>query len=491
MNDVFFLEGRTITSSNEIFGGVNSESIITIINCNILISEVDIPSNISAVIFVLCACNLPLTINSENEKTELRFEYGNIFKQVLVGGDYDRVIFNSTPLFGRVKYPRDYKSSKFSVISFLKNARANRLEFLSLISNSIKCEGAAKDFLIHEANVSEDVTIISSESNLVSIRSLETKELHFVGDFREIHLGYKFNIGTLSFNASTNRMQNVQIDMQDSSIYQQLQIANATDSKVTQFIIKNAGFKSIKNLVLHQSLLSCFVMSNCDLTKTEVSFINCKIDDLLMEGVSWPFNIEVSHHNYRKQSFLEFEQKQSVYRQLKSISQRNKDVDNFYFFRRREYDTTLSILSRKMMLFFSYFITILCDILGLGRKRFLPVIDKMAHENKYSGFVSVLSCWIILKISSLVSVHGTSLFRPVAILLCGIPLLLCIFGYYESIEQLLALSAYVIDPTHKLDASILGEKITLNPIHSLVFKIISSSLLFKIVLVFRKYAVSL
>ncbi|RWT25852.1 hypothetical protein DN612_20980 [Aeromonas caviae] len=67
-------------------------------------------------------------------------------------------------------------------------------------------------------------------------------------------------------------------------------------------------------------------------------------------------------------------------------------------------------------------------------------------------------------------------------------MLLIIFGYYESLSQLLAMSAYMIDPTHKLEVSIMGEEIIINPIHSLFFKVFSSSLLFKIILVFRKYS---
>lgn len=490
MNDLFVLTGKMIKFSKEIFEAITTESKIIITECHLSINKIEIPKQITDVIFISCVSQLELTIHSENENTLLRFEYGNIFKGVLIAGVYNRVTFNSSPTFARLKFPVDFKLSRFEIISFLKGAKANRLEFFSLISNTVKCVGAAKEFMIHGANVLDDVTIISTEQNSITIRTLNSKELHLVGDFKDISLDSQFNIGTLYFNASGNGLRNVRIDMHDSRVYQQLQVANATDSKITQFIIKNVGFSSIKSLVLHQSILSCFVLSNCDLTNTEVTFINCKIDDLLTEGVSWPFNIEVSHLNYRKTPPLESEQKQSVYRQLKSISQKNKDVDNFYFFRRKEYDTTLYILSGKLQLFFSYFITIICDMVGLGRNRYLPVIEKISYKDKYSGFVSVLSNWIVLKISSLVSVHGTSLFRPVAILLGGIPLLLCFFGYYKSLDQLLALSAYVIDPTHKLDAIILGKKIVLNPIHSLLFKVFSSSLLFKIVLVFRKYTVS-
>ncbi|WP_128297525.1 hypothetical protein [Aeromonas caviae] len=488
MNDIFILDCKAIRASKEIFEDVTSETKIIIFNSHLSIDKIEIPKQISDIAFVLCTNNSDLTISSENENTELRFEYGNEFKGVFVSGVYKRVIFNSSPTFGRVPYPEGFNPSRFDVISFLEDASSNRLEFFEVIANAVKCVGAVSEFFIHETNVCDDVTIISSEQVSVSVYALDCKELHLVGDFKNVGLGFRCNIGTLYFNAKGNGLRSVDIDLQNSKIYNQLQIASATDNKLTQFIIKNASFSSIKSLVFHQSLLSCFVISNCDLTNTEVSFINCKLDDLLTEGVSWPFDIEVSHRNYRKDPSLESEQKQSVYRQLKSLSQKNKDVDNFYFFRRKEYDVTLSILSSKLTLFLTYFTTIIFDLVGLGEERSLPVIEKMGHKNKLSGFISVLSSWMVLKISSLVSVHGTSLFRPIAILVCGVPLLLIIFGYYESLSQLLAMSAYMIDPTHKLEVSIMGEEIIINPIHSLFFKVFSSSLLFKIILVFRKYS---
>jgi len=488
MNDIFVLDWKEIKASSEIFEELTSESKIILFNCHLSISKMEIPKQISDIAFVLCTNDSDLTIYSENEDTELRFEYGNKFKGVSVSGVYNRVIFNSSPTFGRIPYPEGFEPSRFDVISFLKDTKSNRLEFFSLISTAIKCAGVANELFIHGAMVRDDVTIISSVQNTVTVRQLNSKELHFVGDYKGITLGSECNIGSLYFDARSNNLRSVNIDLQNSKIYHQLQIAGAADNKVTQFIIKNAGFSSIKSLVFYQSLMSCFVISNCDLTDTEVSFINSKLDELLTEGVSWPFNIEVSHANYRKDSSLEAEQKQSVYRQLKSLSQKNKDVDNFYFFRRKEYDTTLSILSRKLMLFFSYLMTIVFDLIGLGQTRVLPEIEKMSHKNKMSEFISTFSNWVVLKISSLISVHGTSLFRPVAILVCGVPLLLVLFGYYQSLGQLLAMSAYVIDPTHKLEVTIMGGKIIINPIHSLFFKIFSSSLLFKIVLVFRKYS---
>lgn len=488
MNDLFVLEGKKIRESSDIFNGVALESKVLVLDCQLSINEINIPAQISDLVFVSCVNDMDLTIHSENECMELRFEYQNFFKGVLVSGVYNRVVFNSSPIFGIVYYPDGFKLSEFDVISFLKDAKANRLEFFSLISTAIKCVGVANELFIHGAMVRDDVTIISSVQNTVTVRQLNSKELHFVGDCKGITLDSECNIGSLYFDARSNNLRSVNIDLQNSKIYNQLQIAGATDNKVTQFIIKNAGFSSIKSLVFYQSLMSCFVISNCDFTNTEVSFINSKLDELLTEGVSWPFNIEVSHANYRKDSSLEAEQKQSVYRQLKSLSQKNKDVDNFYFFRRKEYDTTLYILSRKLMLFFSYLMTIVGDLIGLGNSRVLPEIEKMSHRNKISEFISTVSNWVVLKISSLISVHGTSLFRPIAILVFGVPLFLAFLGYYESPGQLLSLSAYVVDPTHKLDVSIMGNEITINPIHSLFFKIFSSSLLFKIVLIFRKYS---
>ncbi|MFQ1924194.1 hypothetical protein ACK34M_01510 [Aeromonas veronii] len=491
MNDIFILDYKAIKTSKEIFEDVTSETKIIIFNCHLSIDKIEIPKQISDIGFVLCTNESDLTIYSENEDTELRFEYGNKFKGVSVSGVYSRVIFNSSPTFGKVPYPEGFELSRFDVISFLKDTKSNRLEFFSLISTAIKSFGFVNELFIHGATVRDDVNIISSAQSTVTVRQLKSKALHLVGDYKGITLNSECNIGSLYFDARSNSLRSVNIDLQNSKIYEQFQIAGATDNKVTQFFIKNAGFSSIKSLVFYQSLMSCFVISNCDLTNTEVSFINTKLDELLTEGVSWPFNIEVSHANYRKDSSLEAEQKQSVYRQLKSLSQKNKDVDNFYFFRRKEYDTTLYILNRKLMLFFSYLTTIVCDFIGLGQTRVLPEIEKMSHKNKMSEFISTFSNWVVLKISSLISVHGTSLFRPIAILVFGVPLLLVFLGYYESPGQLLSLSAYVIDPTHKLDVSIMGNEITINPVHSLFFKIFSSSLLFKIVLVFRKYSLSI
>lgn len=487
MNNLFVLEKKKIKNARELFDGVTIESTVLILDCDISINSIEIPTQISDLVFVSCSCTSDLTIYSDNELTELRFEYGNSFKNVNIAGVYKRIIFNSIETFSRVSYPDTYKMSEFKVVSFLKEARSNRLEFFSFMSNAIKCVGAADEFVIHGAMVSDDVTIISSVQNSVSIRGLDSKELHFTGAYKGISINSDCNIGSLYFDARSGEMRNIEMDLWNSKIYSQLQVVGGSDNKITQFVIKNAGCSSIKSLVLNRTLLSCFVISNCDITNTEVSLINTKLDEMLTEGVSWPFNIEVSHFNYRKDALLEADQKQSVYRQLKSLSQKNKDVDNFLFFRRKEYDTTLSILSCKLILLISYFITIGCDFIGLGRGRLLPVVGKNSNNNKISEFISVLSNWIILKVSSIISLYGTSLFRPIAVLVFGVPFLLFCFGYYESVVQLIYLSAYVIDPTHKLDVIILGKEVTINPIHSLFFKIFSSSLIFNVVMVFRKY----
>lgn len=490
MNNLFVLEKQKIKKSSELFDGVTIESTLLVLDCDISLNTIEIPMQISELVFVSCSCTSDLTIHSNSELTELRFEYGNSFKNINVSGVYKRVIFNTTKTFSRVYYPDDYKLSDFKVVSFLKEAKSNRLEFFSFMANAIKCVGVVDEFFINDATVRDDVTIISSEQSSVSIRGLDSKELHFTGAYKGISINSGCNIGSLYFDARSGDMRNVDMDLWNSKIYSQLQLVGGSDNKVTQFIIKNARYSSIKSLVLNRTLLSCFVISNCDLTNTEVSLINTKLDEMLTEGVSWPFNIEVSHFNYRKDALLEADQKQSVYRQLKSLSQKNKDVDNFLFFRRKEYDTTLSILSCKLILLISYFITIGFDFIGLGRDRVLPVVGKNSNNNKLSEFISVLSNWIILKVSSILSLYGTSLFRPIAVLVFGVPFLLFCFGYYESVVQLLYLSAYVIDPTHKLDVILLGKEVTINPIHSLFFKIFSSSLIFNVVMVFRKYNLS-
>ncbi|HBX7924614.1 TPA: hypothetical protein MIG88_27015 [Klebsiella pneumoniae] len=491
MNDCYLVENKIIRNAEDIFAGLTTESKILIVNCTILTEELRFSPQLSTIFFVSCSSNSELLIHSYNKKAVLGFEYGNSFKSIKLSGCYENIHFNSSPVFSRVPYPEEFKQSLFGVIYFLKEVNAKVVYFSTVSCGSVKYVGSATNFYIDDVNISNDMTFISNGDVSVSIISTECKELNFEGGFKYVNLNSEFKIGTVYFNLREGTMKNVSIDLQNSTIYEKLMFANASDSKACQFILKNASFASIKRLVLHQSVLSCFVMSNCDLTKTEVEFINCRIDDLLTEGVTWPFDIEVSHSNYRKVPPLEFEQKQSVYRQLKSISPKNKDVDNFLFFRRKEYDITLCVLSLRLTAYISYFLTVLCDLLGVCRSRNLPVIEKMNHNNKFAGFVMTLSNWFVLKLSSLVSVHGTSLFRPIAILILGIPFLLCIFGYYESIEQLVSLSAYVIDPTHKLEATILGSKLIINPVHSLIFKIFSSTLLFKIVMVFRKYSLSI
>ena len=490
MRNCFLIDGKTINSADDVFAGLTIQSNLIISNCRILLEELHFPRQIMNVFIVGCSCNNELLMQSYNENTELRFEYGNSFQSVKISGSYGRVLFNSGPLFSRVPYPETFQPSNFGVIYFLAEARAKRLDFTCISANSIKYNGFASDVFMDEVNVSDDVTFISKEEISIFLIRTTCKDLNFDGNFKFINLNSEFKIGSLYFNVRQSVMKNVSIDLQNSSIYDKLIFANASDNKSSQFILKNAEFASIKSLVLHQSLLSCFVISNCDLTKTEVSFINCRLDDLLTEGVSWPFDIEVNHSSARKTPYLEQDQKQAIYRQLKSISQKNKDTDNFYFFRRKEYDTTLSILSCKLVLFLNYFLTVLCDLIGVARERHLPIIDKLNYKNKFSGFVATLSNWLVLKLSSLISLHGTSLFRPLLILVIGIPFSLYFLGYYESIEQLMALSAYVIDPTHKLEASIMGKTIILNPMHSLFFKVFSSTILFKIVMVFRKYSVS-
>jgi len=491
MSDFFLMMEGAVKNQDAFFDGITTESKIIISNSFFSIDRIDIPHQITDVILVSCKSDRKVTIHCDNEKTVVWFECNNNFKDVDFSGVFSRVVLNSSRTFARISYPVEFEPSQFGTVSFLKDAKTQRLEFFSVSTKAVKCVGSIDEIVIDGLIIHEDLTVLSDKSSSASIRNFKSEELHFVGQFENISLGSHINIGTLYFDGRPKGLKNINIDLQDSNITEQLQVAYVMDSKATQFIIKNASYASIKRFVLHQSVLSCFVISNCDLTKTEVDFINCRIDDLLTEGVTWPFDIEISHNNYRKIPSLEFEQKQSVYRQLKSISQKNKDVDNFLFFRRKEYDTTLSVLSLRLTTYMSYFLTILCDLLGICRNRNLPVIEKMNHKNKISGFIMTLSNWFVLKLSSLISIHGTSLFRPLAILVVGIPVLLCIFGYYKSIEQLVSLSAYVIDPTHKLETTILGSKLIINPVHSLIFKIFSSTLLFKIIMVFRKYSLSI
>lgn len=175
MNNLFVLGKQKIKESSELFDGVTIESTLLVLDCDISINAIEIPMQISDLVFVSCSCTSDLTIHSNNELTELRFEYGNSFKNINVSGVYKRVIFNTTKTFSRVYYPDDYKLSDFKVVSFLKEARSNRLEFFSFMAHAIKCVGVVDGFFIHDATVRDDVTIISSEQSSVSIRGLDSK----------------------------------------------------------------------------------------------------------------------------------------------------------------------------------------------------------------------------------------------------------------------------------------------------------------------------
>ncbi|MCP5978260.1 hypothetical protein NL364_27625, partial [Klebsiella pneumoniae] len=95
---------------------------------------------------------------------------------------------------------------------------------------------------IDDVNISNDMTFISNGDVSVSIISTECKELNFEGGFKYVNLNSEFKIGTVYFNLREGTMKNVSIDLQNSTIYEKLMFANASDSKACQFILKNASF---------------------------------------------------------------------------------------------------------------------------------------------------------------------------------------------------------------------------------------------------------
>jgi hypothetical protein len=73
-------------------------------------------------------------------------------------------------------------------------------------------------------------------------------------------------------------------------------------------------------------------------------------------------------------------------------------------------------------------------------------------------------------------------------LLIGTPVFLYLFDYYKSLEQIIQLSAHVINPAHKNEVTINGLLINISPVHSFFFRVYSSILLYKIILSFKRYS---
>ena len=72
MNNLFVLEKQEIKKSSELFDGVTIESTLLVLDCDISLNTIEIPMQISDLVFVSCSCTSDLTIHSNSELTELR-----------------------------------------------------------------------------------------------------------------------------------------------------------------------------------------------------------------------------------------------------------------------------------------------------------------------------------------------------------------------------------------------------------------------------------
>ncbi len=356
------------------------------------------------------------------------------------------------------------------------------------ILKSIKFTGTSKQFSIRNVQANDDVTIIPESNTKINIDNITTKQLAFTGSFESITISGDNHISSLSFKLDCEINKSLNIDLANTHIDYELKFSNSSDPKLTKCEISNICYSKIKRLTFYKCQMSCFSLANCDLSKTYIVFKHCKIDDLNTEGVIWPYEINSSHFNYKADDITELHQSQSIYRQLKSISHKNKDIDSFLLFRQREYESMsqLSLFRTKTLIV--YFSIIITDLLKIRTNMQLPEITHRRYNNKMAMFIYETTSYFILKTSSILSAHNTSLFRPIIFLVLGTPVFLYLFDYYCSIEQLVQLSAHIINPTHKDEITINGKNILISPVHSLFFRVYSSILLYKIIISFRRYS---
>lgn len=379
--------------------------------------------------------------------------------------------------------------SIYGIIRVDYGAMIDKLYINSIkILKSLKFTGSSNETAIMNAHAVDDITVIPEKNSNFRIMNVTTKQLAFTKSFSSISISGENHISSLSFKLDDVTDKNLNIDLTNTTVDYELQFANSNDPKSTKCEISNIKFSNINRLTFHKCQMSCFSLVNCDLSKTYVVFKHCKIDDINTEGVIWPHEIHTSHFNYKADELTELHQAQSVYRQLKSISHKNKDIDSFLLFRWHEHESMTKLSLFRIRLLLTYFTAIIFDLLHIRNTIILPKITHRRHGKIIAMFIYELTSYLILKTSSILSAHNTSLFRPIAFLAFGTPVFLYVFGYYCSLEQIIELSAHVINPTHKDEVTINGVMIAISPIHSLFFRVFSSILIYKTIMSFRRYS---
>jgi hypothetical protein len=412
--------------------------------------------------------------------------------EIIFSGSLDLVKFDAAE-WSHARYIPELRLSAdksiYGIIRVDYGAMIDKLYIDSIrILKSLKFTGSSNETTIMNAHAVDDITVIPEQKSNFRIMNVTTKQLAFTKSFSSISISGGNHISSLSFKLDDETDKILNIDLVNTTVDHELQFANSKDPKSTKCEISNIKFSNINIFTFHKCQMSCFSLVNCDLSKTYVIFKHCKIDDINTEGVIWPHEIHASHFNYKADELAELHQTQSVYRQLKSISHKNKDIDSFLLFRWHEYDSMTKLSLFRIKLLLTYVTAIGFDLLHIRNTIVLPEITHRRHSNIITMFIYELTSYLILVISSVLSAHNTSLFRPIFFLIFGTPVFLYILGYYCSLSQIIELSAHVINPAHRDEVTINGVVIAISPIHSLFFRVFSSVLIYKIILSFRRYS---
>ncbi|WP_338725743.1 hypothetical protein V8687_18710 [Shewanella baltica] len=378
--------------------------------------------------------------------------------------------------------------SRYSIVRVDYDAVITNLNIQFVhIDQCIKLTGRGKKVTLVDITAKSDVTILTKGVRDFFVSSVKTSQLAFGEDFGRVVLSGKNEFDILTFRLDDCVNSTLNLDMSDTIVTHEFQISHARAADV-KCGIRSIDYSKIKRLTFFHCQMQCFSIANCDLSGTHVVFKQCIIDDMNILGVTWPSDVSSVHFNEKIDAISLKIQNQSLYRYLKSISNKNKDVDGYLIFREKEYQLVISISWYKVKSLTKYFWSWSALKLGLKKKEEIPLITHLHHPNKVAAFASEMTSLFILCLSSLISSHGTSLLRPIALLAFGIPLMLYAAGYYYDLKQFLSLSAHVINPAHSDSVTITGIDIVINPILSLFLRFYTSVIFYHLIVSFRRYS---
>lgn len=428
--------------------------------------------------------------------SNVEFLSSNRFSQteIVVSGEFEGISFSSRINTDSALVKELNIQAIISDYGLIRIEQGAKTDFLYIdsvkVASSIKFMGVSKLLSILNTHAPDDITLIPNYKTRIRVMSVRIKQLAFTGDYESVVISGGNIVSSLYFKVESEVGRCLDLDLNESEVENELQFNGFSDSKLNKCEISNIKFNNIKRLTFSKSQTSCFSLINCDLSKTHVVFKHCKIDDFNAEGVVWPSEVHSSHFNQKIDTISDISKQQSVYRQLKSICSKNKDVDGFFLFRQRELEfiAMLSLIRVKNIL--HYFFLYVWFFVKFKRGAPPADVSHLRGANKFSSLLTELTSYFILKSSDILSSHNTSLIRPLLFLVLGTPFFLYLFGLSSSIQDLVQLSAHVVNPTHRHDVSISGVVVSISPIQSLFFRIYSSILIYKLVISFRRYASS-